>query len=110
MEQINFWPRFLIAALTVWRITHLVVLEDGPGNVLLHMRRLLKRSPARKLADCFYCMSLWVAMPLALWLSTRLLLWLIVWIALSGAACLLERIGQPPVIIQPLPDAETKKD
>jgi hypothetical protein len=33
--------------------------------------------------------------------SQQLLGWLFSWLALSGAACLLERIGSDPVIIQP---------
>jgi hypothetical protein len=45
-----------------------------------------------KLLDCFYCLSTWVAAPLAYWVAeTRLerLLW---WPALSAGAILLERV------------------
>ena len=44
------------------------------------------------LLDCFYCLSVWIAAPFAIWIgvdwSERLLLWL----ALSAAAILLERV------------------
>jgi hypothetical protein len=51
--------------------------------------------------DCFNCLSLWIAAPAALFVSRKPLDWLFAWLALSGAACLLERLGQEPVIIQP---------
>ena len=41
--------------------------------------------------DCFYCASLWVAMPIAYWLSTAGAR-VVVWLALSGGAMLLERV------------------
>jgi len=54
--------------------------------------------------DCFKCLSLWIAAPAALFVARRPLDWLFAWLALSGAACLLERLGQEPVVtdIQPL--------
>jgi hypothetical protein len=50
------------------------------------------RGFAGSLLDCFYCLSLWVAAPLAFFVpETRLerLLW---WPALSAGAILLERV------------------
>lgn len=29
----------IVGALCVWRITHLLSAEDGPGDVLVHLRR-----------------------------------------------------------------------
>ena len=46
-----------------------------------------------RLMDCPYCLSLWIALPLALaWqgVSAAALLW---WLALSGGACAIERIA-----------------
>jgi hypothetical protein len=37
-----------------------------------------------------------------LFVSRRPLEWLLSWLALSGGACLLERIGQESVVIQPM--------
>jgi hypothetical protein len=48
-----------------------------------------------KVLDCFYCLSLWVAAPLAYFVpETRLerVLW---WPALSAGAILLERVTSP---------------
>jgi hypothetical protein len=52
--------------------------------------------------DCFYCLSFWVAAPLALYVGRGPLDFVLVWLALSGAACLLERLGREPVVIAPM--------
>jgi hypothetical protein len=59
-------------------------------------------SIAGKLMDCFNCLSLWIAAPSALFVSRGPREWLVYWLALSGGACLLERLGQEPVEIEPI--------
>jgi len=99
----DLWPRLVLAILATWRLTHLIVREDGPGALFARARAVLDGLGAGML-DCFYCTSLWVAAPLALWVASRPLDVAITWLALSGAACLCERIGQPNVVVQPLPE------
>jgi len=96
----NFWMRFVLAALATWRVTHLLASEDGPADVIVRFRARLGRGLAGSLMDCFNCLSLWVAAPVALFVSQQLVDWLFSWLALSGGACLLERIGSDPVIIR----------
>jgi hypothetical protein len=48
---------FLLGALAVWRITHLVQAEDGPWDVLVKFRRALGAGMAAALLDCFYCLG-----------------------------------------------------
>jgi hypothetical protein len=57
-----------------------------------------------KLMDCFYCLSLWISVPFAFFAAggTAVLNWLIMWLALSGAACLLHRADPVPVVFEPL--------
>jgi len=89
--------RFALTALVVWRITHLFAKEDGPAGVVFHLRRSLGQSIFGSLMDCFNCLSLWVAAPAALFVTRDPVLWAMSWAALSGAACLLDRVGgQPP--------------
>ena len=81
----------VLAVLAVWRITHLLVFEDGPWDTLSTLRRTTDRPLWNSLLNCFYCCSMWVAAPFA-WLdgdswSERLLLEF----ALSGGAILAER-------------------
>ena len=81
----------LVEVLAVWRLTSLLQREDGPGGILSSLRARLGTGMAGALFGCFYCLSLWVALPVALtheggWRSSGLL-----WLALSGGAILLER-------------------
>jgi hypothetical protein len=85
--------RFLLAVLATWRVTHLLANEDGPADVIFRLRRRLGDGFIGSLMDCFNCMSIWIAAPLALFVSTNPLSWLVSWLALSGGACLLERLG-----------------
>jgi hypothetical protein len=80
------WYRLVVGALVVWRLTHLLHAEEGPFRVLERVRRV-----GGKLFDCFYCLSLWVAAPLALALGESWVERLLLVAALSGAAILLER-------------------
>lgn len=82
---------FSLAVLAVWRITHLLSKEDGPFGIIFLIRKKAGAGFFGNLLDCFYCLSLWTSIPFAYsggfgW--KQILLW---WLALSGAACLLER-------------------
>ena len=92
---------FTLAVLATWRVAHLVAREDGPGEVLVLLRRRASAGFGRML-DCIYCLSLWIAAPAALWITRDPLDWFVTTLAISGAACLLERWGEEPVVIRPL--------
>jgi hypothetical protein len=88
--------RFLIAALAVWRVTHMLAREDGPWDMLLRLRRNVGNGILKKLFSCFYCLSMWMALPFALFLNGSLSETLVGWLALSGASILLERLTREP--------------
>ncbi len=88
--------RFALAALATWRVTHLLAEEDGPANLVVRARVRLGNSPAGELMDCFYCLSVWVAAPLTLTVTRRPRELFATWLALSGAACLLEQATEKP--------------
>lgn len=88
-EMRFYW--FIIGTLSVWRVTHLLAAEDGPWQLVVRLRRQAGEGFFGDLLDCFYCLSLWIAAPVA-WVigeswKERVLLWL----ALSGGAIFLER-------------------
>jgi hypothetical protein len=90
------WLAYVAATTATWRVTHLLANEDGPADVVFRLRQALGESPFGSLMDCFNCLSMWIAAPLAFFVSAAPLDWFVSWLALSGGACLLERFGRPP--------------
>ncbi len=88
--------RIVLASLATWRLAHLVAEEDGPANVIARARARAGTSQLGELMDCFYCLSLWAALPFALAAAPRRRDVPLTWLALSGAACLLERTTSIP--------------
>jgi hypothetical protein len=85
------WFHLTLAVLATWRLTHLLAAEDGPWDIIARLRQAVGDSFFGRLMDCFYCLSLWVAAPVACLLTNNWKEWTLFWLALSGAACLLER-------------------
>jgi hypothetical protein len=110
MEVFELSWRFALAVLATWRVTHLLANEDGPADLIFRFRRLLGQSVAGSLMDCFNCLSLWIAAPAALFVTRRPVEWLFTWLALSGAACLLERMGKEPAKLQLTPQLAEGED
>jgi hypothetical protein len=106
----NVWMRFILVAIATWRLTHLIAREDGPGRIMFALRRRFGQSFLGGLMDCFQCLSLWIAAPLALWLAEDLATWLFAWLASSGAACLLQRLGNEPVVVEPLTSGQSERE
>lgn len=88
---------FAIAAIGVWRISHLLTVEDGPWRMFARLRHVVQRHRWSDLLDCLYCVSVWVAIPFATVLCHGVRDWCLLWPALSGTAILLERITSAPV-------------
>ena len=58
--------RYALAALATWRIAHLLAYgSTGPVGTVLRARSLAGRSPVGALMDCFDCLTVWVAAPIA---------------------------------------------
>jgi hypothetical protein len=96
MKMADAIYRFIIAALAVWRVTHLISGEGGPWNIIRKFRKSLDRTIWGDLVTCFLCLSLWVAIPFSLLLGTTVKDCLLLSLALSGAAILLERATYAP--------------
>jgi hypothetical protein len=83
---------FLLCTLAIWRVTHLLSQEDGPFDLVIKFRKLFGQGFFGTLLDCFYCLSLWIAIPFTFLLCNEWLEGIVTWLALSGAACLLFKI------------------
>jgi predicted acyltransferase len=100
MIEASPWFRFLVSALAAWRLSHLLAAEDGPWDVIVRVRRMLGTTIWGRLMDCFECLSIWISLPLALYVIEGWLDRLVVWLSLSGAACLAERLNKPPLFFE----------
>lgn len=89
------WYYLILGSLGVWRVTHLLHAEDGPFDLFLKLRRSAGDSFFGKALDCFYCLSLWLSLPFALMVGETWLERALLWLALSAAAILLERLTAP---------------
>ena len=85
------WYGLALGILGVWRITHLFNAEDGPANLLARFRQWVGSGFWGSLLDCFYCLSLWVSVPFALAIGRDWTERLLLWLAFSAGAILLER-------------------
>lgn len=84
--------RWLIGSLAVWRITHLLNSEFGPQGIFGRIRQNAGDGFWGQLLGCFYCLSLWIALPFALigsksWKERTLL-----WPGISAGAILVEHV------------------
>lgn len=94
-----YW--LILGILSVWRITHLLQAEDGPGDLLVHLRRRAGEGFWGSLLDCFYCLSVWIAGPFALLIGESWREQLILWPAFSAGAILLERLTKREHVMPP---------
>ncbi|HEY1261101.1 MAG TPA: hypothetical protein VGF34_17770 [Stellaceae bacterium] len=86
---------FVLGSLAVWRITHLLHAEDGPWDLVVRLRRAAGDGFWAAVLDCLHCLSLWVAAVFALWLGSGVGERVLLWLAWSAAAILLERLTAP---------------
>jgi hypothetical protein len=102
----GFATRFALGALATWRVTHLIAEEDGPADAVLRLRARLGNGQLGRLMDCFACTSVWVAAPVSVAVTRRPRDAPLTWLALSGAACLLERMARPGPAVELAPEPE----
>ena len=88
-----YW--LILGILAAWRITHLLAAEDGPWDWIYKLRRAAGSGMIGKMLDCFYCLSLWIAAPLAYGIGDGWKERLLLWPALSAGAILIERFTEP---------------
>ncbi len=81
--------------LAVWRVTHLLYAEDGPGDAVVKLRQAAGSGFWGQLLDCFYCLSIWVAAPFALLIGESWKERIMLIPALSAGAILLRRLEPP---------------
>lgn len=78
----------LLGAFATWRLTKLVVYEDGIFDMFVVLRSL---KGLEKLTSCFMCSSVWCAGVVVLfWVTVPFMVWLL---AFSALAIMLEGVA-----------------
>lgn len=92
---------FISAALATHRLSVAIAEEEGPFSLFTRLRGRLdpdQRTWLGRGVNCVFCVSFWVALPIALYLGVLGLydLWLtpLVWWGLAGAVMLIRRWEQ----------------
>ena len=86
------WLTFIINVLAVWRVTHLIQAEDGPFDIVFKLRKLAGKSVIGALMDCFYCLSIWVALLPAIYFGATTAEKILLVPAFSAAAIFLNQV------------------
>jgi hypothetical protein len=82
-----YW--LILGILSVWRITQFLNAEDGPWDISYRLRRLAGQGFWGKLLDCFNCLSIWIALPVAYFLGKSWEERGLLWLSFSAGAILL---------------------
>lgn len=101
VERPNDWLVAVILCAAAWRVTHLLMYEDGPFLVMRRIRAatgvLHSKDDGKPIAHpegnvfaCFLCLSIWVSVAMALLLLVPPAWVLLVPFAISGVAIWLQ--------------------
>lgn len=94
------WFILLLAGLAVFRLSELIAVDNGPGDIFLSLRHYIasnaKLGPFSGLVECFYCASIWMSLlvTIGLWLVGAIpgnlsFLW---WMGIAGLAGIIYRV------------------
>ncbi len=91
---------FIAAVFACYRLARLFVVDDGPGDVFLRLRRRVgvydlgpddrPRTTLGRIFECPHCLGMYLALPLALWAVGLSLDVIIAWLAIAGAQSILQ--------------------
>lgn len=65
--------------------------KDGPFDLVFRIRKKAGAGFFGGLLDCFYCLSIWIAIPFAIWLGNGYKEMFMLWPGFSGMACVIEK-------------------
>jgi len=77
---------FIIIILAIWRVTSLLHAEDGPFHIFETVRKTVGKYT--EAFDCFWCLSIWVAIPFAYFSEN----FIVYWLAYSAGAIIVNEV------------------
>lgn len=87
----------VIGGLATWRLSYMIVREDGPMQVFTRLRAYLATKQKRSggvydLVSCIYCTSIYIGAFIALWGSQSVFEFFVGTLSFSAIAVLTERL------------------
>lgn len=88
---------FVLLALCTWRISNMLVKENGPSYIFEHLRHWAGKKDSESflatLLACSWCLSVWVASAFTMLFAfnRRIAQWAAMPFALSAIACIIDR-------------------
>lgn len=88
MPVIHDFFLLLIASLAVFRLSEMVVFDNGPWHIFKKIRAIFPQdSKLDELVECIYCMSIWMALIMTAYLAwVELIPWRLYPLWCSGIA------------------------
>ena len=97
------WFLFVLLTLAVYRVTQLLVYDDGPFDLIFKIRGKMgvydlsqngePETSLGKLFACPYCVGFWLSILAALSISGSIKSFIILWLAIAGAQTFLEALN-----------------
>lgn len=86
---------FIVASLAIWRLSYIIVRENGPLMIFARLRARLASSQKRSgglfdMISCVRCLSVWIGLVGALSVSNSILEWLAYGLGFSAVASLVD--------------------
>lgn len=98
------WFLFALLTLATYRVTQLLVYDDGPFGLIFKFRAAIgvydldqageSKSNLGKLFACPYCLGFWLAIPGALVAAGAIDSFIILWLAIAGGQTFLEALSR----------------
>lgn len=87
----------IIGGLVTWRVSYMLVKEDGPLFMLARMRAYLAKNQQKRgglfdLISCVYCTSVWIGSVTALFVAVDVLEFIMYSLSFSAITVLVERL------------------
>lgn len=85
---------FILSCLAVFRITYMIINENGPYNIFGKLSYYIKSKRYKdggivQLFTCFYCLSIYISIPFSILLSNSILEFILYTLSLSTVSIFL---------------------
>jgi hypothetical protein len=85
--------KIVLSMLAVWRLSHMMARETGPLKIFSRIYNWLPVGTWKSLMECPLCLSVWLSVPFVVYLRpANVPDGIVLWLALSGAASIMEKL------------------